>query len=537
MKKSLMLLIISLFLMPGIIRAQEEACEIREVKLVSSGPDKARFQVAYSIPPSFANPCFVSAYLPDMTKPDAGFRYDPEGFLPLGVPKGNVPFGDKTTFEVAYTGLQPVRTSTLEVIIYEKGRIICSKVFPLEKTWEPHGESPSGIILERILLVRSSEEMEKRDLDHDGLVDDLEDSLAAACHPYFVFDADEQAREPLEPVTLFQVRPLDVSNYANLRVRIRWVFLYRKDGGYGPDSWCKDGHAGDIETAWYDLASQDGGLSWDIVRIGLDDEGRLEWRPGKPGLETYGSHPVIRVSAGKHHQYFSSAYDHQNSVYSTWGCNEDVNGKGAFFIPDLQSVNKAMFNNVGEPEHHPFPPFIGSLDRIYPGQSVWGEKPFFSTSCGPIAREWMTFAWRGGIPEGYRLQSYAYPDLFIRHRRYLGELTKLYSTIEKQSATFMILPGLADSTVVSFEAINYPGYYLRAEDARIKLQKLTDDKDFGKDATFRMVPGLADKTWTSFESFSKPGNFMRQRDLHLYLEKGDDEQFRKDATFRIIPPK
>jgi hypothetical protein len=97
-------------------------------------------------------------------------------------------------------------------------------------------------------------------------------------------------------------------------------------------------------------------------------------------------------------------------------------------------------------------------------------------------------------------------------------------------------PGLADSQLVSFESVNYPGHYLRHQDFRLKLQKSDGSQLFRQDATFKLGPGLADGSWSSFESINYPGHFIRHRNFHLYLERGNDDLFRKDSTFRISPP-
>jgi hypothetical protein len=132
-----------------------------------------------------------------------------------------------------------------------------------------------------------------------------------------------------------------------------------------------------------------------------------------------------------------------------------------------------------------------------------------------------------------RLQSLNYPGLFIRHRNFLGELTRIATDLDRKDASFRLVPGLADRNLVSFESVNYPGYYLRHQGFRIKLMRGPGDDLFRKDATFRRVPGLANGSMVSFESLNYPGYYIRHRDFHLYLERGNTELFRKDATFRF----
>ncbi|MBN2489034.1 MAG: AbfB domain-containing protein [Methanosarcinaceae archaeon] len=138
--------------------------------------------------------------------------------------------------------------------------------------------------------------------------------------------------------------------------------------------------------------------------------------------------------------------------------------------------------------------------------------------------------------EIYSIQSYNYPDYFIRHRNFLGEISKIVSASDEKDASFRVVPGLADSSYVSFESVNYPGYYLRHQYSQIKLHKMTDDELFKKDSTFKTVTGLADSNWISFESYNYPDYFIRHKNGYLYIEKGDSDLFRKDATFKFATP-
>ncbi len=131
------------------------------------------------------------------------------------------------------------------------------------------------------------------------------------------------------------------------------------------------------------------------------------------------------------------------------------------------------------------------------------------------------------------LQSLNFPDLFIRHRNYLGELSRISSDQDRKDASFRVVPGLANGNLISFESINSPGYYLLHEGFRIKLARGADNDLFRKNATFKRVPGLANSSMVSFESYNYPGFYIRHRNFHLFLEKDNTDLFRKDATFRF----
>ncbi|MEB2309349.1 MAG: C25 family cysteine peptidase [Candidatus Brocadiaceae bacterium] len=141
------------------------------------------------------------------------------------------------------------------------------------------------------------------------------------------------------------------------------------------------------------------------------------------------------------------------------------------------------------------------------------------------------------------LRSYNYPDRYLRHQCYRGELTPIISPLDKMDATFRLVPGLADSMFgetfqfVSFESWNYPGWYLKDENGRLVLSRRpTCDHTFDCNATFKEVPGLADRSAVSLESYCRPGCFIRHRDYHLFVESGNGDLFKKDATFIKFRP-
>jgi hypothetical protein len=219
--------------------------------------------------------------------------------------------------------------------------------------------------LDRSLFLGQSDNPDE-DWDHDFLVDRLEYALAYALRPYVVFDSAESARQEHEPVTLFQVRPLsclqpwsgsESTTIVTHTIRIKWVFLFRWDGGYGPRSnwYCvgEDAHEGDNDDAFYELESTDEGITWTLVRAGLSFKG-LDW-PTNSRMEVYDlTHPIIYMSGSKHHEYFTRDWDGQDSLYSdvpAWDdCDDDVNGQGAKTLVVLNTIAAVQGHNVGEPD-------------------------------------------------------------------------------------------------------------------------------------------------------------------------------------------
>ncbi len=139
------------------------------------------------------------------------------------------------------------------------------------------------------------------------------------------------------------------------------------------------------------------------------------------------------------------------------------------------------------------------------------------------------------------LRSHNFPDRYIRHSFFRGQLTQIASDTDKQDATFRIVPGLADATIaatyqyVSFESWNYPGWYLKEDNAELTLSpRKTCDDEFDRSATFKHVAGLADGSAASFEAYTKPGHFIRHWNFVLLVEPGSGSLFEQDATFRLV---
>jgi hypothetical protein len=128
------------------------------------------------------------------------------------------------------------------------------------------------------------------------------------------------------------------------------------------------------------------------------------------------------------------------------------------------------------------------------------------------------------------IQATNYLNNWVRHRDFLGEVTPVVSELDQADATFILRPGLANPAAFSLESVNYPGYFLRHQDFRVKLQQNDHTPLFDKDATFWIRRGNSDQS--AFESVNFPGFFIRHRNFHLYLEKIDKSN--SDATFALF---
>jgi Alpha-L-arabinofuranosidase B (ABFB) domain len=121
------------------------------------------------------------------------------------------------------------------------------------------------------------------------------------------------------------------------------------------------------------------------------------------------------------------------------------------------------------------------------------------------------------------------PDHFIRHRAFLGELTRQDAIIA--DFAFTLVP--RGPHHVRLRSRNFPTRYLRHRDFRIRLEEPAGPGDelFLADSTFRVVPGLADPAGMSLQSLNFPDRFLRHRDFHLVLEPRDSPNLAADATW------
>jgi hypothetical protein len=143
------------------------------------------------------------------------------------------------------------------------------------------------------------------------------------------------------------------------------------------------------------------------------------------------------------------------------------------------------------------------------------------------------------------LESVNYPNRFIRHANYLGELTPIQSELDRNDATFDWTGNLGYGSEGRLRSINYQLHYLRHQNFRLKLH--TADYPFGRpptpderlrilDSTFTIVPGLSDPTLVSFRSKNFPDRYIRHRNFNLWVEPINSDLDRADATFRLRPP-
>ncbi|WP_327725873.1 glycoside hydrolase family 43 protein [Streptomyces europaeiscabiei] len=131
---------------------------------------------------------------------------------------------------------------------------------------------------------------------------------------------------------------------------------------------------------------------------------------------------------------------------------------------------------------------------------------------------------------GKRLQSFNFQDRYVRHSNFD---VRIDQNVTNDDAKFRPRPGLTGTGTVSFESVNFPGYYLRHDGSDFQLVYNDGTTQFAADATFRQVAGLADSTWSSFQSYNHPDRYIRHYAYQLKLETITTATGRSDATFRL----
>jgi Alpha-L-arabinofuranosidase B (ABFB) domain len=138
------------------------------------------------------------------------------------------------------------------------------------------------------------------------------------------------------------------------------------------------------------------------------------------------------------------------------------------------------------------------------------------------------------------LESKSIPGQHVRHLLFLGRVDPVVGDLGQKDASFVQKPGLARPTTagyVSFESVNYPGFFLRHFAFGIVLAKNDGTQQFKNDATFKVHPGLADKALSSFEAINFPNFYIRQwllQGLVLGLAVPGDTSFDAAATFKVV---
>lgn len=140
---------------------------------------------------------------------------------------------------------------------------------------------------------------------------------------------------------------------------------------------------------------------------------------------------------------------------------------------------------------------------------------------------------RWGLPSWNRLKSYNFPDRYVRHAGSVARIDA-YPLDPYQDSQWVMVPGLAGATGVSFRSVNFPNQYLRHSNFSLVLEPNDGSSLFAADATFTRVAGLADASAASFRSWNFPDRVIRHAGYVLRIDPitaASSTTDRQDATF------
>ncbi|MEV4752867.1 glycoside hydrolase family 43 protein [Streptosporangium sp. NPDC049248] len=216
----------------------------------------------------------------------------------------------------------------------------------------------------------------------------------------------------------------------------------------------------------------------------------------------------------------------------------------AIEAPLLQKTNEGGWRLWGDsfsPVNNDY--YLWSSSNI--GANAWSAvnqrdyTPPMNSKHGSIAgitdAEYNALVSRWGLPNWVRLKSSNFPDYFVRHANRIGRIDP-YPFDPYREQMWRMVPGLADSAGVSFEAVSVPGSFLRHSDYAIRLDPNDNSATFRADATFYRVAGLADGSWSSFRSYNFPTHHLRHQGYVLRIDPvnaSSSAADRQDATFRV----
>jgi hypothetical protein len=98
----------------------------------------------------------------------------------------------------------------------------------------------------------------------------------------------------------------------------------------------------------------------------------------------------------------------------------------------------------------------------------------------------------------------------------IAAVTSSSSSTDKGDATWIVRPGLADSSCISFESANAAGKYLRHYAFELYLNSNNGTAQFASDATFCPVTGNSG-TGYSFQSFNYRTKYIRHYRFVVYI--------------------
>jgi lysophospholipase L1-like esterase len=126
--------------------------------------------------------------------------------------------------------------------------------------------------------------------------------------------------------------------------------------------------------------------------------------------------------------------------------------------------------------------------------------------------------------KSFQVATPGFTNRYLRHQNGLAFTSVVNSAsgqLDKLDATFKVVRGLADPNCYSLQSVNYTNDYLRHTGARIRKDPFVNNDGFKQDATWCARAGASGKG-VSFESLNYPGYYMRHYNSEMWLASGAD---------------
>jgi len=106
---------------------------------------------------------------------------------------------------------------------------------------------------------------------------------------------------------------------------------------------------------------------------------------------------------------------------------------------------------------------------------------------------------------------------------------------DRTNAQWVVVPGLAEAAMVSFQSRNDPGRYLRHASFRLWSDTNDGTDAFKRDATFRYSQPFvgANLLDIALESSNFPGRYWTRDGANISLSTVDTTDFKNNATWRL----
>lgn len=130
-----------------------------------------------------------------------------------------------------------------------------------------------------------------------------------------------------------------------------------------------------------------------------------------------------------------------------------------------------------------------------------------------------------------RLSPMDAPRARVRHYDYRLRVDS--DVREVADSQFRIVPGFLGPDRIALQSVNFPDRYVRIVGTELHLAPYDDSDAYGRSASFVRLPGLADSTGMSLQPSDRPEFFVSHDSGQLTVTRPISRAERERATFRV----